>query len=224
MITAVTGFVPIPGYPRSEATYRALGRRLLDCGIPIMTLENDLEECWLYEFLEDRGRMPTHSVSDNPDKNTLAYHIVQAQKSEWLALAATQNPEAEVLVWIDYGIFHIPDITPQIVRDFMARAAGEKTIAIPGCWDEDYIYDDHHPCWRFCGGVIVVPRRYVFAFDRAMKREYVRWIDQTNNLSWEVNTIARIERNEPDLPIWHYQADHGRMLFTEYKAGVENAL
>jgi hypothetical protein len=224
MITAVTGFVPLPGHLRSEQTYRTLGKKLLDCNIPIVTLENDLEECWLYEYLQEFKLKPTHSVSDNPDKNTVNYHIVQAQKSEWLAVAATQNPEADVLVWIDYGIFHFAGMTPEIIQDFMAKVAGERAIAIPGCWSEDYIYDDHHPCWRFCGGVIVMPRRYVFTFDRAMKREYVRWLDETNNLSWEVNTMARVERCEPDLPIWHYRADHGRMLFTEYKAGVENAL
>jgi hypothetical protein len=144
---------------------------------------------------------------------------VQAQKSEWLAEAALANPEADPLVWIDFGIFHLPGVTGEIIMNFLARAATEKSIAIPGCWEKDYIYSDDNPCWRFCGGVMVVPRQYVMQFDQAMKREYARWLEQTNNLSWEVNTLARVEREVLEAPIWWYKADHNETMFTAYRAG-----
>jgi hypothetical protein len=218
MITAVTAYVPIPGHPRSEEVYRALGDELLAVDIPIMSLEATIEDCWLYDYLMQRQRRFTHSTADNPRKNTPAYHIVQANKSEWLVEAAYHNPAATVLVWIDYGIFSVPGVTGAVIKDFMRRAAGEQAIAIPGCWGRDYRYDDQQPCWRFCGGVLVVPRQHVLDLDIAMRREYARWLDATNNLSWEINTLARVERREPDLPIWHYKADHDASLFTAYRA------
>jgi hypothetical protein len=217
MITAVTAYVPIPNHPRSDKEYRALASQLLTLDIPIMHLEAKIEECWLHEYLQWRQKRFTHSVADNPAKNSIAYHIVQAQKTEWLVEAAFANPDADVLVWIDYGIFSVPGVTAKIIRDFMLRARDEKVIAIPGCWDQNYTYDDKWPCWRFCGGVMVVPRDQVIDLDTAMKCEYVRWLDSTNNLSWEVNTLARVERNYKALPIWHYKADHDASLFTAYQ-------
>src|SRR5204863_8511042 len=90
---------------------------------------------------------------------------------------------------------------------------------IPGCWERGtFKYDDNWPCWRFCGGVMVVPRKYVDRLNTAMKHEYVRWLEETGNISWEVNTLARVEHLEPDLPFWWYGADHDSSIFKNYRA------
>jgi hypothetical protein len=219
MIAVVTGFVPIPEHPRPEAEYRKLGERLLNTAVPhgmalCMAMEMKLTDCWLYQYLHWRGTEFTHSVSDNPKKNTPAYHVVQAQKSEFLLEAARSNTIPEVFVWIDFGIFHLRGMTDQILIDFLQRAQHEQAITIPGCWSLPYKYDDDHPCWRFCGGVMVVPRKYVIEFDTMWKAEYLRWIKKTNTLSWEVNTLARMERQ--GFPIFWYAADHDASMFTRY--------
>jgi hypothetical protein len=225
VITAVSAYVPIPGHPRPEVEYERLGRHLMEIGIPMMLVPNaTLEDCWLFQYLAWRKHKFTHSVADNPVKNSIAYHIVQAQKSEWLADASVLAPDADVLVWMDYGIFGVPGVTGEVIRQFLIRANEEKVIAIPGCWDKNYTYDDNHPCWRFCGGVIVMPKQYAVPFDQAMKREYFDWLQRTNNLSWEVNTMARLERHNTELPIWHYYADHNATMFTAYQAGGRQAL
>jgi len=222
VIAVVTGFVPIPGHPRSEAEYRKLGERLLHAAVPqgeavLMRLEMDLHECWLAKYLEWRGGEVTHSVSDNPKKNSRAYHIVQSQKVEFLLEAARSydQVDAEVYVWVDYGIFHLPGMTDEILVDFLRRAKNEQSITIPGCWDKNYAYDDNHPCWRFCGGIMIVPRRDLVEFDAVWKTEYISWLKKTNNLSWEVNALARMEAH--GFPIWHYKADHNHTMFTAYK-------
>ena len=84
----------------------------------------------------------------------------------------------------------------------------EQAIAIPGCWDKDLAaYDDDHPCWRFCGGVMVVPRQYIGPLCAAVKAEYLNTLEQTRNVTWEVNVLARVEQST-HLPIWWYRADH----------------
>lgn len=221
MITVVTAFVPIPGHPRSEADYCELGSHLTSINKQVLAAKGDLDHCWLTEHLSENYNPPkfSWSVADNPQKNSLAYHIIQAQKTEWLEIAAYVDPFSDVFVWIDYGIFHVPGVTAAIIEAFLERADSEQAIAIPGCWQKDqYPYNDEWPYWRFCGGVMVVPRIFVEAFNVAMKQEYVRWLNKTKNISWEVNTLARLEQQDPDFPVWWYQADHDQTIFTNYRA------
>ena len=228
MIVAVTSFVPIPGHPRAEAEYRALGERLIGIGASrvLIKLEGNLSDCWLSEYLWMNPCLDgfDHAVADNPRKNSVQYHIVQAQKIECLAQVAEQLPPSadDVLCWIDFGIFHIPGVTEQIIQDFLRRAANERAIAIPGCWDKQPNHDDRWPNWRFCGGVVVVPHRYVRAFDTAVKLEYIRCLKQEKLLTWDVNILARVENRCPELPIWQYPADHDASMFTNYQT-TENA-
>ena len=222
MISVVSGFVPIPGHPVSAAEYYERGSKLLDIKHRVMFTKEDVNGCWLYQYLLQNypdDHAIQHAIADNPKKNTLAYHIVMAQKTEWLEAAAEMEPTADVFVWIDFGIFHVPGVTVEIIDEFLDRAESEKAIAIPGCWERDqYQYNDSWPYWRFCGGVMIVPRRYIASFNRAMKREYIRWLQETNSVSWEVNTLARLEQRDPDFPVWWYQADHNETLFTNYRA------
>jgi hypothetical protein len=218
MITIVTAFVPIPDHPRSEEEYHRLGKKLL--GVDrAMFAQGDLEKCWLYKHLERRTSGYSYSTADNPKKNSLAYHIIQAQKTEWLLSASLVDPFTDVFVWIDYGIFHLRGVTTEIIRNFLQRAENEQAIAIPGCWEKDkFVYDDNWPCWRWCGGLMIVPRQYVSRLDTAMKNEYISWLDLTKNISWEVNTLARVEQMEVDLPFWWYKANHDYTMFTNYQA------
>ena len=181
----------------------------------LLQMEMELTDCWLYQFLKWRNAEFIHSVSDNPKKNTPAYLIVQAQKVEFM-LEAARHFAADLFVWIDYGIFHLPGMTEEILIDFLRRAKHETMITIPGCWDRGYQYDDNHPCWRFCGGVMIVPRGMLFEFDAAWKLEYMRWINETGRLSWEVNTLARMEARGACLFNW-FKADHNVTMFTNYR-------
>jgi hypothetical protein len=227
MITVVSAYVPIPDHPRSEEEYDCLGEKLLMIDHRVLFAKGDLQHCWLYSHLKEFYDLDTahfsYSIADNPKKNSLWYHIVQAQKTLWLRFAAQMDPFSDVFVWIDYGIFHVRGVTARIIDSFLERAESERAIAIPGCWEKDrYPYDDNHPYWRFCGGVMVVPRELIVPFDVAMREEYVRWLDLTRNISWEVNTLARLEERDPYFPVWWYKADHDSSLFTNYRS-TENA-
>jgi len=228
MILVVTAFVPIPGHPRPEEEYHKLAAPLLEGlsnKVLVLSKTQPLKDCWLHWHLhETYGDPPdvTHSIADNPKKNTLDYHIVQANKTEFMAVAAEvagmNGLEPDVFVWIDYGIFHVPGVTIDIILDFLRRAEDEQTIAIPGCWEKgQYTYSDDHPCWRFCGGLMVVPRKYLFAFDHIMKQEYCRLLRDRKHVSWEVNMLARIEQRGSGLPLWWYKADHDASMFTAYQ-------
>jgi hypothetical protein len=203
-------------------------RRLIALPVPTLPIHGQLEDCWLWQDLKDYKRVCAwyhkppveHSVGDNPQKNSLFYHIVQAQKAEWLEMAAHAEgiPAADVYVWIDCGIFRLPGVTADVIIDFMRRVDGEQSIVIPGCWDKDFIYSDRHPIWRFCGGVIIMPRQYAGKFFDAVRKEYRRWLDEHNLVTWDVNTLARVEQRKPELPLSWFRADHDASMFTNYRA------
>jgi hypothetical protein len=216
-IEVVTGYTPIPSHPRHSGWYHEHGKRFAEVAkiAPVRFMPGDLDRCWLYKYLYAHGLDPVPAIDDNPDKNTVAYHVVQHQKFAALAIAAGLSG-AETMVWIDYGIFGaIPGITADVVRNFLTRI-GPDDFAIPGCWprSEAKISDDI-PCWRFCGGVIVVPRKQVLDLYSAVRGDVTMHIVLTGCLSWEVNTLARCEQNGTINPRW-YQADHNERMFTGY--------
>lgn len=208
----VTAYVPIPNHPRTPKEYGDLGEHL--GGVPVRKkcFYNRLEEMWLTKYINKLPFVPRASEGDNALKNTMAYHAVQHQKSTWLVQAADEDPEADVLVWVDYGIFRLPGVTNQIIYEFMEKL-DDKVIYVPGCWPKPSVVESAYPCWRFCGSVVAVPRKMVDQFDFACRVAARQHISATKNVEWEVNTWARVEA-KAKLPIHWYKADHNGSLFT----------
>jgi hypothetical protein len=174
-----------------------------------------LECCWLYQYLRGAKMVPTHAVADNPKKNTLAYHVVQHEKVDMMAIAAQEDRKTEVFAWIDFGIFSIPGMTTDVIENFVERAANEKAISIPGCWPRSETISNDDVCWRFCGGTLVCHRDYLFDLDIYIKEEVVNFLKRYGHVTFEVNTWARVEQNDL-LPIAWYPADHNAGMFTGY--------
>lgn len=221
-VQVVTGYVPIENHPRTAAEYGKLGEELfvplVTAGVNVKRYMEPLELCWLSKYVDRFKDKPTPSVADNPAKNTLAYHCVQHQKFGWLLKAAIEDPRADTFVWLDYGVGHVPGVNADVVWDFLEKVKTytEDKVAIPGCWpkDENKV-DFRYPCWRFCGGVMVVPRRRIHKLYKAVKTAALKHIDLTKNVEWEVNTLARVELAN-QVPFRWYQADHNETMFTGF--------
>lgn len=212
----VTGYIPIVGHPRSAKEYGKLGEKIfgpLSCNV--FPFYEKVENTWLYKMVQKRMLPVRYSEGDNPAKNSLAYHYANHQKFAWMLKASMIDKFSETFVWIDYGIGHVPGVTAAVIDELMVKVQ-PNDFAIPGCWPADgLMVSDLFPCWRFCGGVMVVPRDVLLPLFLAVKHEMRRWLDQTNNVSWEVNTLARIEQTFQPKPRW-YLADHNETLFTNY--------
>lgn len=222
----VTGYVPICGHPRTSKEYGELGENLfskLDCAGGDFTIHpfyERVEDTWLWKMLNDpknpMGEV-SHSVADNPAKNSLAYHCVQHQKFGWLLKAHMTGKPADTYVWMDYGIGHVPGVTPAVVNEFMASVKPDD-FAIPGCWDDrGLVINDYFPCWRFCGGLMVVPASWVGALYLTMKKVVRKHVEKTRNVTWEVNSVASAEQYFRPHLRWYY-ADHDQTMFTNYGA------
>lgn len=220
-VKLVTGYCPIPNHPRTAKEYGALGdnfRRITK--VPIKAFYTQPNTLWLNRLVWEAPFKAVACAGDNPEKNTLDYHAVNHQKSQWLLQAMLEDPGQDSYVWVDYGICHLPGVTPELIEDF-ALSLKKGDFAVPGCWDKPFSMDDivdDYPSWRFCGSMIVVPSDYVLAFDAAVKMAATRHIQRTHRVPWEVNTWARAENRYQNLPIRWYKADHDATLFTNYEA------
>lgn len=208
----VTGYIPIPNHPRTAEEYGALGERL--GGVPVRKKAFYMrpEDTWMAKYIRTLPFTPSPSQHDNPTKNTINYHCVNHQKTSWLVQAADENPDADVLVWVDYGIFRLPGVTNQAIYEFMEKL-DDRAIYAPGCWQESVV-ESVFPCWRFCGSVLAVPRVHVDKLDYQCRVTARQHISKTRNVEWEVNTWARVEQGRGrHLPIHWYKADHDVSMF-----------
>jgi hypothetical protein len=208
----VTAYVPIPNHPRTPEEYGALGEQL--GGVPVRkkAFYNTLADCWMTKYVDKLPFIPRASEGDNPAKNTRAYHIVNHQKTSWLVQAADDDPEVDVLVWVDYGIFRLPGVCNQAIYEFMEKV-DDRAIYAPGCWDKGVV-EASQVNWRFCGSVLAVPRKLVDTLDFHVRVTARQHVSKTKNIEWEVNTWARVEQAYPKLPFHWYKADHDVSLFT----------
>lgn len=218
VVKVVSGFINIPYHPRGPEDYKVLGDELFKGIEPYESLVFDdtlqtPQGTWLANMLKGVSNV-SHSIADNPAKNTLDYHCVQHQKFMWLQTAASLDKEnpAGVYVWIDYGILHVFGVTVAVIKKFLDRVDSFGTIVLPGCWSKSRDINSSFPCWRFCGGIMVVPRVLVVPFTRLAMGITMRQISETKNVEWEVNTLARVELLD-QLPISWYQADHNASMF-----------
>lgn len=208
----VTAYVALNGNPdrRSDATYRELGKRLTDMDVPIRAfVDFPLEDCWLWPHLQTLANAPRST-------DLAAYHAVQYSKVQWMRLAAQEDPAPDVFVWVDYGIFHHDGMQEGCI-ELLLEAADDQTIAMPGKVPKNsyFMRQRNVPHWRFCGSVMVCPRRYLQPLDEAIREVALEGLAKHGSISWEVNTWAEVELQE-QLPIRQYQAGDGPAMFLNY--------
>lgn len=207
----VSAYVQLNEGHRSHEEYMRLGDKLFDIPVPKTIFHHPLECCWMHGALVGQNYEPRHG--GDKKKNTLNYHIVQHQKTTWMLQAAADEPDANVFVWIDYGVFHMDGVTSERILDLMHDCQTEEGIAIPGAWPKG---QDGGPCWRFNGSVLVCHRKYLAQLDHRIRTAAMAHAAATGEIIWEVNTWDAIE-TQGGLPIRWYGASHNGTLFTAYK-------
>lgn len=223
----VTGYVRLDLPNRSHEEYERLGGRMLSAvdapvvmftncdrvryrrhvSLPTVVLNASLDSCWYWQA-SDGTVLP----GGNPNKDTRSFLSVQHQKSAWVADAARWT-DAEMLVWIDFGVLHVPGITEDAIRQFVARSANapRDRISMASIWGPPgHRVAPFKVAWHCAGGVVAVPRRMAEWFHEAVKAEAASVI-ASGFSTWEVNTWANVWQKNPDR-FRHWQCDHNATL------------
>lgn len=228
----VTGYIPLPGHPKSER-YLELGQRLLNLGLPTdayvgtsvadklttgpMTrlLPAAQQDCWAWKLVEKYK--PSLPPTNNPTKDTAAFHEVQLQKSRWLASSACGS--ATLYIWVDFGILHIPGLTEDHILKFYDKVcqADPVKIGMPSIWalTTSAVIPYERPNWFCAGGLLIMPDHLSGWFDAMVTNRTEKYIASSGKLTWEVNVWASILRDHPDM--FHtWQCDHNETMFSGF--------
>ena len=208
----VTGYVRLDLPNRSHEEYVRLGERLLHAagksGSDVDTHHGTVEECWHWA-ISDGARLPP----GNPEKDTREFHAVMHQKTALVAASASRT-DAEILVWMDYGLLHVPGITEDKVIAFLQRAAREAPrdrVGMAAIWgDPPAPPGPLRVAWHCAGGVFTVPRTLAETWHQCVVSEAVHLRSQ-GWITWEVNTWAAAwARNRYMVRPW--ACDHNASL------------
>ena len=187
----MTGYIRLDLPNRQHAEYDRLGSQLVAAaeagGHEVQTFGGWVNDCWHWN-LSEGAELPI----GNPSKDTREFHAVQHEKTSWVVDAAEQT-DADVLVWMDYGLLHVPGITADMVPRFLERAARDAPrdrVGMASIWGAPFRQPDWQSVeWWCAGGVFTVPRSFAFPWhdavvDRAMA------LRAAGAITWEVNTWA----------------------------------
>jgi hypothetical protein len=222
----VTGYIPLPGQVRTPAEYGELGEKL--GGVPVRkkAFYQRVEETWMNRFLNTRAVMPQAVDRGQPDQEQ---HPLPLRPAPEDGVAARRRARVPGRRRVRVGrLRHLPPAGRQQPSDLRVHGArqGRRDLRAR-LLGQAAVVESAIPCWRFCGSVLAVPRKLVEKLHFACVKTAMKHVRTTNNVEWEVNTWARVEKNQAPvalvqgrpqrLPV--HQPPQGRlMLFSKFRA------
>ena len=228
----ITSLYDLYGNPEAMRTYLELFRPLAESGLPFLVFTDPsllplwdtvypnlslltnlgiiplpLSECELYRIgMAYQGDLPTHR---HPTKDTKEFFSLMNTKIEFMkkGAALTDDP---TLIWLDMGLLKITTNKEKCLERLRAlHACSFDKITIPGCWSHMPACDVNRVNWRFCGGLLIIPRRFLPSFYDHSKNVLTDFCTlPIYKLTWETNVWSVIEYcAEKENIVW-YQADH----------------
>lgn len=223
----ITSLYDLYGNPEAMRSYLELFRPLAESGLPFLVFTDpsllplwnvypnstlriiplSLSECELYQIgMAYQGDLPSHR---HPTKDTKEFFSLMNTKIEFLQKAAALTDDL-TLIWLDMGILKIATHKERCIERLRAlHTCPFKKITIPGCWSHMPVCDVNRVNWRFCGGLLIVPRRFLERFYNHSKNVLTDFCTlPIYKLTWETNVWSVIEYCAEKENILWYQADH----------------
>jgi hypothetical protein len=240
MTTLVTSFIVCNTRPdRSISDYLALGRKLIDCKLPMVLFMDDtyidqvepMEHVHLIpvnknslELNAYRDQIQFNVITDNPRKDTVDYRMLMCSKTEFMSKAAQLNPfQTEHFVWVDFGIHHLFSGKDSLFTEGIHTLQYEgDQVRIGRIWDPSLSYfkdpNDIYRriAWYFAGGVFGGKREALLEFESRMKKKCIEIIQERKSLMWEVNVWRLLYLDHPQL-FSLYECNHNPSILLNYK-------
>ena len=244
MSTIITAFLSNSNNYRFTPDYIYYGKKLLSHPIPIICfIEEEIYNEYFNDYSLDnypntkflyfsKNEMYFNNYlkyitefnlnTDNPNKDTLQYILVQCFKTEWIKMGISNNYfNTENFLWLDFGLYHIVNNDEQFINSLNKLVnKNYSKIRIPCCKDpniqipnENYIYQRIY--WYFCGGIFGGNKDHLVKFADIMKQKCIDIIINKKTLMWEVNIWYMIYQDHKDL-FDFYIADHNISMLNNY--------
>lgn len=212
---------------RPSAEFHALGSELInECRkhAPVRPFGGfQFTHCWGpmffgYDCPAANVRAPDRFASP---KEHLRSNLIQHSPLQWLEIAAQEDPEPDVFVWLGYSILKQGDFTNQRLKtahigpflDKVARYEGGD-IPIPSIRPEDPIqpYGDN---WQFVGSTIIAPRRFLPHMVHRYRAELFNFVSEYQAIPLDLAIWPAVVRNS-GLPFSRYPADYDATQLTNF--------
>jgi hypothetical protein len=183
-----------------------------------------LESLELYQMCMNYDReLPRHR---NLEKDTQKYFALINAKIELIKYAA-EYCQDDTLIWIDFGICKVfKDPKKCIDKVCQLSTLSFTKIVSPGC--TRYLEREistNNVNWRFCGGLLIVPRDLLSYFYNHSKNVLSRFCDLPQyNLTWEVIVWSVIEASTNRENIIWFQADHNDTMILDIDTVLEQCI
>ena len=175
-------------------------------------IPTSLEELYLHKY---NNQIKVSVQTDNPEKDTFDYFVIQCHKTEWIKQAIESDYFTSMqYIWIDIGI----DKLLKTPINASALTHAYPLVRIASIWNLDKLYSAdlyHSICWYFAGTVFGGHRDALIEFARIQRDMCMQLITQKKLLMWEVNIWYLLWRTRPDLFI-PYKCDHDSSIINLY--------
>jgi hypothetical protein len=172
---------------------------------------NELE---LYKIGEENPELCDLPDNRNKVKDTKKYMFLMLAKLEFLKKTIDVNPfNSNYFCWFDFSLPYIfKDMNKTLlkIKNISNIEFKEDFIYLPGCWNfkiNDINYLKNNVVWRFCGGFLIGDKKSLIHFYIMSNDYFLRFLNQTRKIVWEVNYWAWLENLGLISPTW-YLANH----------------
>lgn len=212
---------------RDQSWYLERGKVLLNISVPkIVFIEKDLipllshinpdfnllipyclNDMYLYDYINS---LSNNVITNNPNKDTIEYFMVQCNKTEWVKKAIEINHfNTEQFIWIDFGIYQFyEDIGSVKKREsfsndvIQVHSKTYRNIRIPHIWPLEDSFNmniKRNVLWFFTGSLFGGDYKTLINFAEKMKIKCLEMVEIDNTLVWEVNIWVQIYQENADL-------------------------
>ena len=176
-------------------------------------IPTSLEDLYLYQYRKQLENVSVHT--DNVEKDSVDYFMIQCHKTEWVKQAiASELFKADQYIWIDISIDNV--LKESVNTSSLTHSY--PNIRIGHIWNlhVNYKLDIHKEiAWFFTGGVFGGNRDTLIEFARITREKCLQLITEKAHLMWEVNIWYLLWKTRPDL-FSPYHCDHDASIINGY--------
>lgn len=224
-VKVVTAYVPLTVQNMKPESFHELGSRLAcACGDRIRVFRDfPYNECWLAREIPPGVSPANPRALDRfaTEEEHLRSNVVQHSPVQWVSLAAAEDPEPDVFVWMGYSLLKQGDFTGKRITEAhvvnFLRAVERypfTDLPFPGIasFGPISVFGDN---WRFCGSTVIMPRKFLDMIVKSYKFHMRSFLLAHRKVPLDLAIWPMVEQRS-GLPWRFYPAEYDYTQLTNF--------